>query len=80
MDSKYLSESLTYPTTRRFGFNMSHPMQKCELEFDDVLQQALVQAKIFLTSSVGREWATENLRINPAFFTENLISNEHRRS
>jgi hypothetical protein len=29
-------------------------MQKCEFEFDDVLQQALICAKGFLSSDIGR--------------------------
>jgi hypothetical protein len=33
---------------------MSYAMQKCEFEFDDVLQHALVSAKGFLSSDIGR--------------------------
>lgn len=78
-DDRYLTESLTYPTTRRFGFNMSTSAQKCEFEFDDVLQLALVNGKEFLSSEIGKEWALQHLRINPAFYTENRINNESRR-
>lgn len=79
VDSKYLSEGLTYPTTRRFAFNMSHAMQKCDFEFDDVLQLALVHGRDFLSSELGKEWALGHLRIDPALYTENLIDYEPKR-
>jgi hypothetical protein len=68
VDTKYLTEGLIYPTTKRFGFNMGSAMQKCEFDFDDAIEHALVTAKGFLVSEIGREWAEDTLNINPAFF------------
>lgn len=58
---------------------MGKILNKCDFEFDEVLQQALTASKGFLLTEVGRQWVTQ-LKIYPAFLAENRIKADNVRT
>ena len=72
IDQKAIADDIVFSTTRRFGFNMNKQLNELEFEFDEVIQSALTNAKIFFISDLGIEWL-ETIIINPALPTYNRI-------
>jgi hypothetical protein len=58
---------------------MNKQLNELEFEFDEVIQSALTNAKIFFTSDLGIEWL-ETIIINPALPTYNRIRVEKART
>lgn len=72
IDGYVLENQLTLCSTRRFSHSMSKIYQKCDLEFDEIMQRCIDALKAFFGTGIGKTWL-QSIDIYPAFLIKSFV-------